>query len=79
MLEINQIFGSCSKHITTNWHSFVSFIFLLCRSCWTRWLLLNNIEHLPLNVLLLEDEAIFIPDEVWILRVVPVPLHAPFE
>lgn len=42
-------------------------------------LLLDDIEHLPFDSLLLENQAVLVPDEIWSARVELVPLHAAFE
>ena len=42
-------------------------------------LLIDNVEHLPLDGLLLQDQSILVPDKVWIFSVVAVSLHAAFE
>jgi len=46
---------------------------------WSNWLLLDDIEHLPLDGLLLKHKAVLVPDEVWVLGVEGVTLHATFE
>ena len=43
------------------------------------WLFLDDIEHLPLDGLLLEHKAVLVPDEVGVLGVKGVTLHATFE
>jgi hypothetical protein len=43
------------------------------------WLLLDDVEHLPLDGLLLEHKAVLVPDEVGVLGVEGVTLHAAFE
>lgn len=43
------------------------------------WVLLDDLEHLLLDEFLLENQPIFVPDEVWLLWVNIVFLHAPFE
>ena len=43
------------------------------------WLLVDDVEHLSLDSLLLENKPILIPNEVGLLGVVSVSLHAAFE
>ena len=40
---------------------------------------LPYIHHLPLNGLLLKDQSVLVPDEIWELRVETVTLHAALE
>ena len=43
------------------------------------WLFLDYIHHLPLNSLLLKNEPILVPDEVWVQEVEAMTLHAALE
>ena len=43
------------------------------------WFLLDDVHHLLLDGFLLQDESVFVPDEVWGLWVDAVFLHATFE
>ena len=42
-------------------------------------LLIDNVHHLFLDGLLLENKSILVPNEIWCLRVEPVLLHAALE
>lgn len=46
---------------------------------YSSWVLLDNLEHLLLDEFFFEHQPIFVPDEVGLLRVDIVFLHAPFE
>jgi len=54
-------------------------IFIPIRASLSRWILLNDFEHLLLDEFFFEDHSIFVPNEVRLLGVDVIFLHATFK
>jgi len=52
---------------------------LICISSFLARFFVNDVEHLSLDGLFLQDKSVLVPDEVRIFDVESMPLHAAFE